>query len=107
MDIQISIEDKLTEHFEPAFLQVTNESSQHNVPIGSETHFKVVLVTPKFSGTRLLHRHKAVNKVLKEEIENHIHALALHTYTDQEWQRLYGDAPDSPACLGGGARRLS
>ena len=40
MNIQNSIEDKLTEHFEPAFLEVTNESSQHNVPIGSETHFQ-------------------------------------------------------------------
>ena len=107
MDIQNSIEEKLTEHFDPAFLQVTNESSQHNVPMGSETHFKVVLVTPKFTGKRLLSRHRAVNSVLKDEIENHIHALALHTYTDQEWHRLYGDAPDSPACLGGAARQLS
>lgn len=107
MNIQNSIEDKLQEHFDPAFLEVTNESYQHNVPPGAETHFKVVLVTPQFSGTRLLNRHKAVNKVLKDEIENHIHALALHTYTDQEWERLYGDSPDSPACLGGSARRLS
>lgn len=107
MNIQNNIEEKLTENFDPAYLQVTNESSQHNVPIGSETHFKVVLVTPQFSGKRLLIRHKAVNKVLKDEIENHIHALALHTYTDQEWHRLYGDSPDSPACLGGSARVFS
>ncbi len=107
MNIQNSIEDKLNEHFEPDFLEVINESSQHNVPIGSETHFKVVLVSQQFNGKRLLSRHRAVNSVLKDEIENHIHAMALHTYTDQEWERLYGDAPDSPACLGGSGRRVS
>lgn len=107
MDIQNNIEKKLAEHFEPSFLEVTNESSQHNVPMGSETHFKVVLVTPRFTGQRLLSRHREVNTVLKEELENHIHALALHTYTGQEWERLYGDSPDSPACLGGSGRRAS
>ncbi|MFC7002433.1 BolA/IbaG family iron-sulfur metabolism protein [Pseudobowmanella zhangzhouensis] len=84
-----------------------NESHQHNVAPGSETHFKVVLVTPKFSGERLINRHRAVNAVLKEELANKIHALALHTYTDSEWQGLYGGAPDSPACLGGMKRRVS
>ncbi|UAA39560.1 transcriptional regulator BolA [Paraneptunicella aestuarii] len=107
MNIQNSIEQKLAEHFEPAFLEVTNESSQHNVPMGSETHFKVVLVSPQFDGERLLNRHRAVNSVLREEIENHIHALALHTYTGSEWESLYGDIPSSPLCMGGSARKAS
>lgn len=106
MNIQNSIEQKLAEQFAPVFLEVTNESSQHNVPIGSETHFKVVLVSPSFSGKRLLNRHRAVNAVLKDEIENHIHALALHTYTEQEWERLYGDVPASPNCLGGTSAQM-
>ncbi len=101
MNIQIEIERKLTEHFEPGHLEVVNESFQHNVAPGSETHFKVVLVSPKFSGERLINRHRAVNAVLKEELANKIHALALHTYTDSEWQGLYGGAPTSPKCLGG------
>ena len=101
MNIQNAIEEKLAQHFEPAFLEVINESSQHNVPIGSETHFKVVLVSPQFDGQRLLSRHRAVNTVLKEELENHIHALALHTFTGQEWDRLYGHVRKSPNCMGG------
>lgn len=107
MNIQNSIEQKLAEHFEPAFLEVTNESSQHNVPIGSETHFKVVLVSPQFDGERLLSRHRAVNAILKDEIENHIHAMALHTYTGIEWERLYGDIPKSPVCMGGARKQAS
>ncbi len=101
MNIQNNIERKLLDHFDPAHLEVVNESFMHNVPTGSETHFKVVLVTPKFSGERLINRHRAVNAVLKDELADQIHALALHTYTDEEWQNLYGHAPASPHCLGG------
>ena len=101
MNIQMNIEQKLLDHFKPAHLEVVNESFMHNVPQGSETHFKVVLVTPEFKGKRLINRHRAVNSILKEELADQIHALALHTYTDDEWSSLYGDAPNSPACLGG------
>lgn len=107
MNIQNNIEQKLLAHFNPAHLEVTNESFMHNVPTGSETHFKVVLVTPKFSGERLINRHRSVNAVLKEELADQIHALALHTYTDDEWQNLYGNSPDSPNCLGGMKRQVS
>ncbi|GAA0362039.1 transcriptional regulator BolA [Bowmanella denitrificans] len=107
MNIQNTIEEKLLTHFQPAYLEVINESHQHNVPAGAETHFKVVLVCPSFNGERLINRHRAVNAVLKDELANHIHALALHTYTDSEWQGLYGGAPDSPACLGGLKRKVS
>ncbi|WP_088330588.1 transcriptional regulator BolA [Lacimicrobium sp. SS2-24] len=107
MNIQSSIEEKLLSHFDPAYLEVVNESHQHNVPTGSETHFKVVLVSPSFDGERLINRHRAVNAVLRDELANHIHALALHTYTDSEWRGLYGGAPDSPECLGGLKRKAS
>lgn len=105
MNIQIDIENKLTEHFAPEHLEVINESHQHNVAPGSETHFKVVLVSTQFNGERLINRHRAVNAVLKEELANKIHALALHTYTDSEWQGLYGGAPASPTCRGGMKRQ--
>lgn len=107
MNIQMNIEEKLMAHFDPAHLEVVNESENHNVPSGSETHFKVVLVTPKFNGERLINRHRAVNAVLREELANHIHALALHTYTHDEWQNLFQSAPASPNCLGGMKRTVS
>lgn len=101
MNIQNTIEEKLLKHFNPLHLEVINESSMHNVPAGSESHFKVVIVTPSFSGERLIKRHRAVNAVLKDELANDIHALALHTYTQEEWQNLFGEFPTSPNCLGG------
>ena len=101
MKIQTKITEKLTSEFTPEFLEVVNESYQHNVPAGSESHFKVVLVTDTFIGKRLIQRHRAVNQCLADELANDIHALALHTYSPEEWQQQ-ALAPTSPKCQGGG-----
>ncbi len=97
------INEKLDRHFDLKHLDVINESGNHNVPPGSESHFKVVMVSPDFEGTRLIARHRAVNETLAEELAAGVHALALHTYTPDEWQARFGDAPMSPPCLGGKA----
>ncbi|QBL08696.1 BolA/IbaG family iron-sulfur metabolism protein [Rheinheimera sp. D18] len=102
MLIQTAIEQKLLSKFDPEFLEVVNESHLHNVPQGSESHFKVVIVTPAFNGLRLIQRHRAVNAELAEELAEKIHALALHTYTPSEWHEYYADkTPISPRCYGG------
>lgn len=103
MSVQAHIEHKLTQGLEHiAHLAVENESHRHNVPPGSESHFKVVIVSDDFAGQGLLARHRRVNEILAEELQNQIHALALHTYTTADWQERHGDAPMSPPCLGGG-----
>ncbi|MCC5872369.1 MAG: BolA/IbaG family iron-sulfur metabolism protein [Gammaproteobacteria bacterium] len=102
MSIQATIESKLLDAFGPVYLEVTNESSSHNVPPDSETHFKVVMVAEGFAGERLLARHRRVNRLLADELAGGVHALALHTYTPGEWEARFGAVPDSPACLGGG-----
>ena len=100
MSIKEVITQKLQQTFSPTFLQVENESHNHNVPAGSESHFKVTVVSSEFEGKRLLQRHRAINTCLAEELANHIHALAIHTFTDSEWQET-GVSPDSPDCMGG------
>ena len=57
-----AIEAKLSDYFEPAHLEVINESYMHNVPEGSESHFKVIIVSEKFTGQRLIGRHRQVNQ---------------------------------------------
>ncbi|WKE64893.1 BolA/IbaG family iron-sulfur metabolism protein [Gallaecimonas kandeliae] len=101
MSVQRHIEDKLHVSFQPAHLAVTNESHMHAVPKDAETHFKVVIVSAEFEGQRLVSRHRAVNQVLADELAGPVHALALHTYTEAEWEQYYGQVPASPACLGG------
>ncbi len=105
MTIQAIIEEKLQQAFSPLHLEVINESHNHNVPSGSESHFKVIMASKAFDGKRLLQRHRAVNGILSVEIAEHIHALALHTYTETEWQEKYADnVPQSPKCMGGSKR---
>lgn len=101
MSIQVQIESKLRQAFLPAQLEVVNESHMHSVPPGSESHFRVVLVSAVFDGLRAVARHQRVYRELAEELAGGVHALALHTYTPAEWQQREGDAPASPECLGG------
>ncbi len=100
--VKAAITEKLTRAFAPSHLEVINESHQHNVPPGSESHFKVVLASAVFAGKRPVQRHQAVYAVLAEELRGGVHALALHTHTPEEWQAT-GTAPQSPPCLGGKA----
>jgi BolA protein len=100
---QATIEHKLTDAFELKHLEVVNESGNHNVPAGSESHFKVVLVSDSFEGKKLIQRHREVNRLLKDELAGGVHALAIHTYTESEWLIKHGEAPMSPPCLGGSA----
>ncbi len=95
------IKDKLVGEFNVEVLQVTNESHMHSVPAGSESHFKVVLVTDQFVGKRQVQRHQSIYGLLAAELQDSIHALALHTYTNSEWSDKNGTAPQSPDCLGG------
>lgn len=101
MSIQSTIEDKLAKGVNAMHLEVVNESNNHNVPPGSESHFKVVLVSNDFDGQTLIARHRVINKLLEDELKDAIHALALHTYTESEWRERHGEAPMSPPCRGG------
>lgn len=92
--------EKLSAALSLQHLEVINESSNHNVPANSETHFKVVAVSDQFDGEALLARHRKINDILKEELAGPVHALAIHAYTAADWQKRHGDAPMSPPCLG-------
>lgn len=101
MTVQATIEEKLANGIDALHLEVINESNNHNVPPGSESHFKVVMVSNAFEGQSLIVRHRTINKLLEDELKNRIHALALHTYTEAEWRDRHGEAPMSPPCRGG------
>lgn len=91
---------KLTGEFQPLHLEVINESHMHSVPPGSETHFKVVLACAAFTGKRQVQRHQAIYACLAQELAQGVHALALHTFSPDEWSASAA-VPTSPQCLGG------
>lgn len=82
---------------QPEHLDVLDESHMHSR--GQQTHYKAVIVSPVFTGLNAVKRHQKVYATLGE-LMGQFHALALHTYTPQEWTEQ-GVAPDSPTCKGG------
>ena len=94
--------EEMTCLFAPS-LEVVDESYRHNVPAGSESHFKVVLVSDRFLGERFLNRHRMIYGTLTEELSSTVHALALHTYTIKEWEGLQDTVFASPPCRGAGS----
>ena len=101
MTMQETIQRKIESGFAPAHLEVINESHMHNVPPGSESHFKLVIVSDSFSGEARVKRHQAVNKTLAAELGGGIHALSMLTLTPDEWRQRDGQVPQSPDCHGG------
>ena len=97
--VQSALEQAL-QSLTPTHLELLNESHMHAVPPGSESHFKLVIVSDEFEGLNAVKRHQAVYRSLGDLMQQ-IHALALHTYSPAEWQAS-GQAPDSPDCMGGG-----
>lgn len=97
MSVEKTIAEKLLKEFAPSHLQVSNESGGHRVPKNSETHFKVTLVSDQFKGLRSVVRHQMVYRILNEELNSGVHALALHTYATEEWG---GISRPSPVCHG-------
>ena len=103
MGVQERIETKLNTVFDPLHLEVINESGNHNVPPGSESHFKVVIVSDRFVGVSLLKQHQMVNDTLAEELAGPVHALSIQSKTQTQWEKINGKVRDSPPCLGGKA----
>ncbi len=99
--MQQTIESRLNSSFSIEHLAIENESHMHNVAPGSESHFKVTIVSADFRELMLIKRHRLVNKALEQELQT-IHALALHTMTPEEWLTRAGKVADSPQCRGGG-----
>ena len=99
MTMQQQIEEKLQQAFAPTHLIVSNESHMHRGGAGGESHFKVVVVSELFAGERPLARHRRVHALLADAFAAGLHALALHTYTPDEWQKLAA-VPVTPGCAG-------
>ncbi|MDA0279855.1 MAG: BolA/IbaG family iron-sulfur metabolism protein [Proteobacteria bacterium] len=100
MSVQDTIQAKLSEALRPSMLEVANESHMHGGP-ATESHFNITAVSATFTDLNLVRRHQAVYKLLQNELAEGVHALAMHLYTEQEWEKRQGSSPASPDCAGG------
>lgn len=99
--VQAAIEAKLLAGLAPLHLMVENQSHQHSVAPGSETHFKVVVVADAFAGELLIARHRRVHALLEGELRGGVHALSIEALTPAQWEARGGAVMKSPPCLGG------
>ena len=81
MRVANQIEQKLQDAFKPQMLKVTDESRQHAGHAGArpegESHFHVHIVAEYFNGMSRVKRQQAIYKILSDEMQTDIHALAL------------------------------
>ena len=82
MSLQSIIESKLTDAFQPERMSVINESHLHaghqpGFNGQGESHMRVRIVSKAFSGMSRVDRHRAINTLLKPELDAGLHALAV------------------------------
>jgi BolA protein len=81
MSVKDRITTRLQQGLDPVFMDVVDESHRHAGHAGSreggETHFKVEVVSKAFAGKSRLDRHRLINGLLAEELQDRVHALAI------------------------------
>ena len=82
------IETKLRARFAPLRLEVADDSHKHEGHAGyregGETHFRVELVSDRFTGLSRVARQRLVYEALADELAERVHALLLKTLTPEE-----------------------
>lgn len=104
MNREARIFEFLQKALAPTVLEIENESHMHAGP-ASETHYKVLIVSPFFEGKSRIDRQRAVNEALKDEFSQGLHALTQRALTPAEFD-TQKDALNfiSPECRGGSKR---
>ncbi len=106
MKIEQIIRQKIEAGFHPEYYELENESSKHSVPPGSETHFRLLVVSDHFAGLSRIDRQRQVNSVLAAELMGGVHALSQRALTPEEWEKTKDEFPMvSPECRGGSKAR--
>lgn len=62
------------------------EGASARVMTDGQGHYEAVVICPAFDGKRSLPRHQMVYATLGERVGREIHALAVRTYTPEEWR---------------------
>lgn len=88
MSAESTIRERLIIALEPVRLDVINESHMHaghqSSPGTGESHFRVLVVSPKFLGKSRIERHRIVNETLADLLKGGVHALAIKAYAPGE-----------------------
>lgn len=88
MNIKDTIENKLKEHIEVKYIDISDTTGQHvnHQNFDGGHHLSAIIVSDDFASKTLLERHKIVYEALDTMIKNEIHAFSMKTYTQDEWK---------------------
>jgi stress-induced morphogen len=59
---------------------------------GTKDHYEARIASSAFSGKSLIEQHKLVYAALGSAMDGPIHALALKTYTPDQWAKMQSQA---------------
>jgi acid stress-induced BolA-like protein IbaG/YrbA len=69
-----------------ALIEQNLGNSSADVHTDGQGHYEATVICPAFAGKRSLQRHQMVYATLGSRVGHEIHALALQTFTPEEWQ---------------------
>ena len=94
MDAIATIKNTLQEKIGAVVVEITDRSEQHkhhkgrmDAPVASG-HYDAIIVAESFVGKTMMQQHRIVYAALNDQMQTTIHALALKTYTPEQWQQL-------------------
>lgn len=91
MTVAETLRRKLQDALAPSVLEIEDESAKHKGHAGwrpgGETHFRITVVATVFEGKSRVERQRMVYDVLRDELADRVHALALATRTPAEAAR--------------------
>jgi len=86
-DVAEEIRNRLAA-LEPVEIELEDESERHRghagYQAGGNTHWRLAIVSARFSGKNSVARHRMVYQALGELMHNPIHALAITARTPEE-----------------------
>ncbi len=68
-----------------ALIEQNLAGSRAHVQTDGQGHYEATVVCDAFAGKRSLQRHQLVYATLGSRVGREIHALALQTFTPEEW----------------------
>ena len=80
------IEERLRKELDPLRIEIEDETWKHegHAASGGGGHFKLLVVSDRFSGLSLISRNRLVFDMLKDLMQTDIHALSVKARTVQE-----------------------
>ncbi len=86
MDLSEAIRERLAA-LEPQSVDLLDESGEHAGHAGAKaggSHFRLTIVSPRFSGKDQIARHRMIYEALGPLMQREIHALAIRALTPDE-----------------------